>query len=175
MIKSIFFDVDGTLLSFKTHAMSEKTKEALEEARKKGIKLFIATGRSPKTFEIVKKTLGFEFDGYVMLNGQYCVVEDKVIHSMTLPKESLESIIPYLEKEKISCEFVELDYMYTNFVNERVIELRKFLGSTFMLEFVKIGVAMGNAGDNVKKSADYVTENVDDEGIYKALKKFEII
>ena len=36
MIKSIFFDVDGTLLSFKTHAMSEKTKEALEEARKKG-------------------------------------------------------------------------------------------------------------------------------------------
>ncbi len=44
-----------------------------------------------------------------------------------------------------------------------------------MLEFVKIGVAMGNAGDNVKKSADYVTENVDDEGIYKALKKFEII
>ena len=261
MIKSIFFDVDGTLLSFKTHAMSEKTKEALEKARKKGIKLFIATGRSPKTFEIVKKTLGFEFDGYVMLNGQYCVVEDKVIHSVTLPKESLESIIPYLEKEKISCEFVELDYMYTNFVNERVIELRKFLGSTFkptpiedpkrslenetyqlcayinedeekdyfenmpkcravrwnklfvdvipsdggkgvgikkmidylgisqeetmafgdggndieMLEFVKIGVAMGNAGDNVKKSADYVTESVDDEGIYKALKKFEII
>ena len=103
MIKSIFFDVDGTLLSFKTHAMSEKTKEALKEARKKGIRLFIATGRSPKTFEIVKKTLGFEFDGYVMLNGQYCVVEDKVIHSMTLPKESLESIIPYLEKEKISC------------------------------------------------------------------------
>ena len=30
MIKSIFFDVDGTLLSFKTHAMSEKTKEAFD-------------------------------------------------------------------------------------------------------------------------------------------------
>ena len=44
-----------------------------------------------------------------------------------------------------------------------------------MLEFVKIGVAMRNAGDDAKKSADYVTESVDDEGIYKALKKFEII
>ena len=29
--------------------------------------------------------------------------------------------------------------------------------------------------ETIKKSADYVTENVDDEGIYKALKKFEII
>lgn len=261
MIKSIFFDVDGTLLSFKTHTMSEKTKESLRILREKGIKLFIATGRSPQSFEIVKKTLGFEFDGYVMLNGQYCIVGDKVVHSMPLSKEALSSVIPYMEKEKISCEFVELNHMYINFVNEKVLELRKFLGNTFkatpventsraleketyqlcayineneekeyfknmpkcravrwnslfvdvipsdggkavgikklidyleisqeetmafgdggndieMLKFVNIGVAMGNAGEDVKKIADYVTDDVDEDGIYNALKYFKII
>ena len=38
-----------------------------------------------------------------------------------------------------------------------------------MLEFVQVGVAMGNAEDCVKKIADYVTDTVDDDGIEKAL------
>ena len=32
-----------------------------------------------------------------------------------------------------------------------------------------LGVAMGNAKDNVKAAADYVTASVDDDGISKAL------
>ncbi len=44
-----------------------------------------------------------------------------------------------------------------------------------MLEYVNIGVAMGNSGENTKKCADYVTDDCDKEGIYKALKHFNII
>lgn len=48
-----------------------------------------------------------------------------------------------------------------------------------MLEFVQIGIAMGNASDNVKKYADFVTDSVDEDGIEKALKElrneFEIV
>jgi hydroxymethylpyrimidine pyrophosphatase-like HAD family hydrolase len=33
------------------------------------------------------------------------------------------------------------------------------------------GIAMGQAGDNVKRSADYVTTSVDEDGISNALKK----
>ncbi len=44
-----------------------------------------------------------------------------------------------------------------------------------MLKFVNIGVAMGNASDNVKAAADYVTDSVDDDGIQKALIHFGII
>ena len=44
-----------------------------------------------------------------------------------------------------------------------------------MLEFVKYGVAMGNAGENVKKSAAYVTEDVDNDGIYSAFLHFNVI
>jgi hydroxymethylpyrimidine pyrophosphatase-like HAD family hydrolase len=44
-----------------------------------------------------------------------------------------------------------------------------------MLEYANIGIAMGNASDEVKKHADFVTTDIDDDGIYNALKYFQII
>ncbi len=44
-----------------------------------------------------------------------------------------------------------------------------------MLKSVKIGVAMGNAGDNVKESADFITEDVDNHGIEAALIHFGLL
>ena len=44
-----------------------------------------------------------------------------------------------------------------------------------MLLKAGVGVAMGNANDNVKAMANYVTSSADDDGIYKALKYFEVI
>ncbi len=44
-----------------------------------------------------------------------------------------------------------------------------------MLEFAGIGVAMGNAEEETKAVADYVTDDVDADGIYNALKHFGII
>ena len=44
-----------------------------------------------------------------------------------------------------------------------------------MLRFAGIGVAMGNAEPDVKAAADYVTASVDDDGIAKALKHYELI
>ena len=37
------------------------------------------------------------------------------------------------------------------------------------------GVAMGNAKDDVKQTADYITASVDEDGIAKALKHFGVI
>ena len=38
-----------------------------------------------------------------------------------------------------------------------------------------IGVAMGNAVDEVKAHADYVTSTVDEDGVWNALRHFDII
>lgn len=40
-----------------------------------------------------------------------------------------------------------------------------------MLKHVQIGVAMGNACDALKEIADYITTDIDDHGIYNALKQ----
>ena len=44
-----------------------------------------------------------------------------------------------------------------------------------MLQHAGIGVAMGNAGDEVKKVADYVTSSVDEDGVINALRHFGVL
>ena len=46
-IKIIFFDIDGTLLRLRAKELSEKTVEALNRLKANGIRLCIATGRTP--------------------------------------------------------------------------------------------------------------------------------
>ena len=44
-----------------------------------------------------------------------------------------------------------------------------------MLKTAAIGVAMGNANDEVKDAADYITTSVDEDGIQNALRHFGLI
>ncbi|MBF0578595.1 Cof-type HAD-IIB family hydrolase [Erysipelotrichaceae bacterium RD49] len=44
-----------------------------------------------------------------------------------------------------------------------------------MLQFAGIGVAMGNALDQVKQAADYVTDDIDQGGVAKALEHFGLV
>ncbi|QPC45863.1 Cof-type HAD-IIB family hydrolase [Mangrovibacillus cuniculi] len=44
-----------------------------------------------------------------------------------------------------------------------------------MLEYVGLGIAMGNASDTLKKIADFVTKGSHEGGIYYALEKFEVV
>ena len=44
-----------------------------------------------------------------------------------------------------------------------------------MLKHCGIGVAMGNSEDFIKEAADYVTDDIDSDGLYKAFKHFKLI
>lgn len=44
-----------------------------------------------------------------------------------------------------------------------------------MLEYCKVGVAMGSGGDEIKAMADYVTDDVDQDGLYNAFVHFGLI
>jgi hypothetical protein len=44
-----------------------------------------------------------------------------------------------------------------------------------MLETAGIGVAMGNGREELKNAADYITADVEEDGIYKGLKRLELI
>ena len=66
MIKAVFFDIDGTLVSFKTHRVPDSTKRAIAILRAKGIRVFIASGRQ---LLAINNLEDLQFDGYVTLNG----------------------------------------------------------------------------------------------------------
>ena len=79
MTKALFFDIDGTLVSFETHRIPPSTIEALEAAHAKGLKIFIATGR-PKAIinnlsELQDRNL---IDGYITMNGAIVLSENKL-------------------------------------------------------------------------------------------------
>ncbi len=77
-----FFDIDGTLLP-PDHHLPESTVAALNILRAKGVQLYLATGRPPYHLHYLKRDLPFEFDGMVMMNGQYCRDKDGCFYAHT--------------------------------------------------------------------------------------------
>ena len=89
---ALFFDIDGTLVSFKTHQIPESTIQALTQAKQAGHKVFIATGRPP----IIITNLGaieHLIDGYVTINGALCFVGDKVISCKEIANETARFVV----------------------------------------------------------------------------------
>jgi len=129
MVKAVFFDIDGTLVSFKTHEVPQSTIEALDLLRKKGIKVFIATGRH---FSSINNLGDLNFDGYVTLNGGYCFAGDKVIYKHSIPDRDVEALIRYMEtEESFPCAFVREKDIYMNYKDETVEEIFNMLNFPF--------------------------------------------
>ena len=256
MMKAVFLDIDGTVLSHRQGKVPESTKNAIYEMKARGMKVFAATGRH--ILEMEKLPLdGLCFDGYVTLNGQLCLDEKKsLVYDFPIGEADTKELISLFEKKEVPTMIVESDSMYINYVDESVRlaqnaistavpEIGTYTGKNVyqvivydeeknvqkwmsplreckeniwhleafdiipkqggkvagiqkmierlgirreeimafgdggndvdMLRYAKIGIAMGNAGEHVKKHADYVTACVDDDGILKALKLYGIL
>ena len=89
---ALFFDIDGTLVSFKTHQIPPSTIFALTQAKANGHKVFIATGRPP----LIITNLGaivYLIDGYVTINGALCFVDGKEIRCQDIPKDHVQTVV----------------------------------------------------------------------------------
>ena len=257
MIKAIFFDVDGTLLSHRTKQIPQDTKRVLRELQKNGIKIFMATGRHSTELSRLPVN-GIEFDGYITLNGQLCLDKKRqIIFGKRFSKEITRKLVTIFKNKEFPLALVEAEKIYINFVNDAVCKAQEsistpipdisiydgrnvYQATTFfekneearlqnylpkecrlvrwcrygvdiisveggkvegikyfcnlygiaqneimafgdaendidMIEYAHIGVAMGNAQDSVKKISDYVTSDIDDNGIKNAIQFFNIL
>ena len=89
---ALFFDIDGTLVSFKTHQIPPSTIHALTQAKANGHRVFIATGRPP----LIITNLGaieHLIDGYVTTNGALCFVEREVISCKDISKDAVHTLV----------------------------------------------------------------------------------
>lgn len=260
MTKALFFDIDGTLVSFRTHAIPDSTVKAITMAKSKGIKIFISTGR-PRQLINNLKAIEHLIDGYITVNGACCVTEGKTISTTPVCMDDVRTIlkmsdsmhfaslvvgtddvIVYNADESVDRVFGDLlnlhdlkkdapvepllegDILQLSPIIDRQQEaqivpllrhsvsvrwcdyfsdvlsadtdkgkgmaaIAAHIGITAeecmafgdgdndipILRAAGTGVAMGNAGIRVKAAADFITDDIDNGGIMKALIKTGII
>ena len=61
---------------------------------------------------------------------------------------------------------------YLHIKQEEVICIGDAGNDLDMIQFAGLGVAMGNAFDEVKEAADYITKNNDEDGVAHVIEKF---
>lgn len=89
---ALFFDIDGTLVSFKTHEIPPSTILALTQAKANGHRVYIATGRPP----VIITNLGaieHLIDGFITTNGALCFVGDTTVTCHAIPKPDVMTCV----------------------------------------------------------------------------------
>ncbi len=117
MIKAMFFDVDGTLVSFRTHRATAAMADALQQLHRRGVKLFISTGRHPRMLQYLRDL--FPFDGWVTMSGQFCYCGDQVIHRNPMDRQAVEELVSAASSNAFSCIFLEGHDIYINYANDQ--------------------------------------------------------
>ena len=257
---ALFFDIDGTLVSFKTHEIPQSTIQALTEAKANGSRVYIATGRPP----IIITNLGAIeqlIDGYITTNGALCYVGNDLVACQPIPMQDVMTCVEDCQQKGNSLIVVgrrdvavidpkgDVDRIFRQMLavknldkaapldvvlEQDILQLTPFFpadyepelmarmpqcvsgrwhpeftditangadkgkgilaiarhegfdpnhniafgdggNDTSMILQAGIGIAMGNAIDELKQQADYVTTSVDDDGILNALRHYEVI
>lgn len=97
-MKSIFLDVDGTLVADKGH-VPESAQLAIQKARQQGHKIILCTGRAMS--EIYPNILEIQFDGIVACGGNYVTTFEEVLYERMMTLKDLKEIYAYFDAHTI--------------------------------------------------------------------------
>lgn len=89
-IKMVFFDIDGTMISLDKEGISEKTALSLRKLKENGIKICVATGRSPIQLPDFS---GISFDAYLSFNGSLIFNDKEDIFKNPLSKDDIFTLM----------------------------------------------------------------------------------
>lgn len=124
-IKIIFFDIDGTLIDMNKKEISDKMLEALSQLQKNGIKICVATGRSPMQ---VPNFPNITFDACLTYNGSYCFDKQHDIYSNALKKDDVDTIIENAKKLGRPLSLATKNQLAANGADQDLIEYYGFGG-----------------------------------------------
>ena len=121
-VRAIFFDIDGTLLSHKTGRVPESTEASIMKLHDKGIKSIICTGRDLGELEKLP-IMHLPFDGYLTLNGNLCLDQDKVkFAGNEIDPGEVDILVRIFQASKIPFVLIGETHRYINYVDDVVID-----------------------------------------------------
>lgn len=260
MIRAAFFDIDGTLVSFKTHKIPQSAVDAIKTFHDRGGRVYISTGR-PIAIVTNIGQISDIVDGYITFNGAYTFVGNDDINIDAIPDSDVQvmlkdadvngypvivcgkrdlvvynyhEIFDEVFVDELGVTNIDINKPISALQGQPILQLTPFFrldaekkvmprmphcisarwnpqftditrsgadkgnalrmlaahegldisecmafgdggNDISILRAAGIGVAMGNAADGVKASADYVTTHIDDDGIANAFRHFELI
>lgn len=92
MSKIIFMDIDGTLLNYE-NKLPESAKEAIQQARKNGHKVYVCTGRSKA--EVYDYIWDIGLDGMIGGNGSYVEHHNHIVMHQLITREECKHIVDW--------------------------------------------------------------------------------
>lgn len=125
MFKAAFFDIDGTLFSHRTNSVPASSLTALYALRDRGIRIFLATGRSKSVLEDLPPLRNLPWDGAITLNGAYCYDHEMLIHHDPIPPADIRALLEHLDRHPTPCAFIEADRTYINYYCDQVYRVHE--------------------------------------------------
>lgn len=113
MGKALFFDIDGTLVSFQGR-MPDSAKQALQRAKEKGHLSVICSGRS--VCQIYPWLMDMQFDGLITAAGAYVEYNHRTVYSHYMDRETLEKVCAVLR---------EADAVFSAQAGSRIVATRE--------------------------------------------------
>lgn len=131
MIKAAFFDIDGTLLSFKTHKMPESTKRALARLRERGVLTVVSSGRP--TYQL-PPCIATGFDAYITLSGQLCYDADGVFRSNPISDEGVRRVVGQVKEGCYEALVLQGDRAFCSRLTDDVAQVAKNAGLVYEVD-----------------------------------------
>lgn len=129
MIQAIFCDIDGTLYDHSKgkSEFPQSAKEALRAAQRKGVKVFVATGRYTDMLDNLRAD--FPFDGFVTVNGQLVLLQDgTVIHRMAHHPDDIRKLLPIAREHGFLSQIIEETETFPILAHERNHSMYDWMG-----------------------------------------------
>lgn len=130
---------------------------------------------------LLREVKSFQNDIEFNINNILCIVEPKNIENLIKDlKDKFGNDLYITQSAPFYIEFHKKGVNKAKGLKnlginpETLIAFGDGINDIEMLKYSKYSVAMGNAVDELKEIADYITDTNDNEGVYKALCKFEL-
>ena len=129
-IKIIFVDIDWTILDHSSFpsVYDYESLDALKEAQKQGIKVFINTARPYHSVMQIKFFDYFQPDGMILSNGGLVIYNDEVLYASYIKIKDFESICDLAKQNNLCLEGIRL---YDCFIIKEIDDAGKALFATY--------------------------------------------
>ena len=129
-IKIIFVDIDWTILDHSSFpsVYDYESLDALKEAQKQGIKVFINTARPYHSVMQIKFFDYFQPDGMILSNGGLVIYNDEVLYASYIKIRDFESICDLAKQNNLCLEGIRL---YDCFIIKEIDDAGKALFATY--------------------------------------------